>query len=1291
MDVQKNIYLCIKQTNNTMKYRTIVTIIALMFVLLRLTANINVNTRFLNADNGLGTNNVRGMVQDSRGYVWIASVDGLIRYDGYKAMILKPGETPRRRLMYDFRIQDLRLLNDRYLLLRLRGNRYSCYDISTDCFIEYDGNYKKVFGRKKNVKRPAGIPAEAQLEIDNRGNTIGWTPQGDIWHVDNKTKSITYIGGVYNESLVRLNGNPRYAVLTDRDGQIWVSTFGNGLFVHDPKTGETTHLQSSTEMTTPIETDYLTGIYEDRSGNIWVSQENMGVAIITKRVDTVEKIYFTTEADNGHANSIHLLKRIGDTVYIGNRYNGLKKTDSRMTNMALADSHGDDIVAICQGKDGAIWMGTRKSGIYCDDRHYCHDKSNPSSLSNGKISDILCDRKGRIWVSLFNGGVDMAEPDGKGGFMFRHFFSDGNVVRQPRQMCVDHRGYIWLSASNGLYLFDPEKLINNPKAYKHLNINKNNPQLDEIHCIYEDSQKRMLAGTQGCGLVVMDNGGAGTPTVKCILTTKDGLPSNSIQQLTEDGEGNIWIGTDNGLACYKKGTEIIVTLFPSAGRQSNMFVENAVCKLADGRLAFGSRHGITIVDPTNLPTHQSLFKLCITDLDINGISAGELKDYNIASLLNQTEPIRLAYNQNSLTFYFSDFGYAGKQQSRYLYRLEGYDSDWSVLSSVNFASYKNLPPGKYVMSVRSLNADGRWNDVTTHQVVIISPPLWRTWWAYLLYIALLAAAVSSVWQYFKRTNDLKTRIRVQTQLTEYKLRFFTNISHEFRTPLTIIRGAMERIADVGDIPGNLKQPVSSMQKSVDRMMRLINQLLEFRKMQNDKLQLALQETDVIGFVKNIFLTFMQMAENKHINYTFTPFAREYTMFIDKNYVDNIVYNLLSNSFKYTTTRHSIMLRITHDQQAKQIAIIVEDTGIGIPKDKQADLFSRFNQSVYTADSIGIGLHLVHELVRVHHGSIEFRENPEGGAIFTVTLPTDRNCYDDRDFLVETGGLLKEQKETMPVPQLTDYREMITEPLNDRRVLIVEDDDNVLEYMQNALSHYFIVDTATNGQEALDQLTDEGGKLPDLIVSDVMMPIMNGIELTRRMRAIKDTADIPIILLTALTAEEKKVSGIDSGADAYIEKPFSVKMLIATCRSLITKRDSMRAKYAREVANSDPVADIIIDTQDQRMRKHLDSWIMSHYSDPQLDIDKFAESMQYGRTTFYRKVKQLTGYTPNDYIKHFRMNKALELLRDDTLSISQVSYMIGIDDPYYFSRSFKKHFGLTPSQYRKGERPKTDEH
>ncbi len=1218
-------------------------------------ASIDVRTKYLSISNGLNSNHVRSIVQDPQGFIWMGTTNGLIRYDGYTTYLITPSDAPNRRLMADSRILAIRLWQDRYILVMTNGRKYSCYDTQTDQFIEKSVDYQKLFDERQTV--------------DNRGNAVRTTPDGEVWVTNARSHQTVHLSGIYSQELLRRNGTPRYGVITDRDGIIWISTYGNGLFAHDPKTGETTHWLKDANNQVPILTNYLIHLYEDRTGNIWVSQENMGVVCLRKQRQSVERIFFTTPEQLDHTNSIHLLARTDRQIFIGNRYNGLKITNGLLADEKLVEQYGDDIVTLCTDQQGTVWVGTRKSGIYCGNRNYRNVPDDPHSLSKGKISDILCDRQGRIWISIFDGGVDLAIPDGNGNYTFRHFFTGQQAIQQPRQMLCDFRGDIWLCSNEGLYTFQPEKLIADSNSFSHISVNTDNPYLDEIHCIYETKGHHILAGVQEKGLAVISNDKAGEYRIERMVTTQEGLPNNNVQQLAIDRYGNLWIGTNQGLARYDIQKKQIATLMPANNILGNMFVENAVCSLDDGRMAFGTHHGIVVVDPKRMTDTHQMFQLRITDIDINGIAT------------HATEKISLDYHQNSLVFHFSDFQFADSQESRYSYRLKDYDKEWSPMSSQNWASYKNLPSGRYTMEVRS--GDGT---VATMEVVI-APPFWATWWAYLIYICIVAGITWAAFGHFKRVNELHNRIKVEEQLTEYKMQFFTNISHEFRTPLTIIRGAMERIQASKQMPGDMKQPVSTMQKGVNRLMRMINQLMEFSKVHEGKLRLAVEDTEIVGFIRDIFSTFREMAENKHIDYHFSTSDQSFQAFIDRSFLDKIVYNLISNAFKYTPQGGQITVRLMKGEPSATttpaafpagLTLEVRDTGIGIDKDKQRELFARFNQSVFSKDSIGIGLHLTHELVCAHHGTISYEENPGGGSIFKVMLPTEKTAYSEEEFLKKDTKLHEEE-----AFQPMEYKEMAGEPMNDLYALVVEDDNDVREFLLNGLRNYFHCEAASDGEEALRMI---GSRRPDLIVSDVMMPGINGFELTQKIRSEQALADIPIILLTALNEESKQVRGLTIGADAYLTKPFSMNVLTARCFQLLEQRQQLRTNYAKEVVNKSETPALIIDEQEKRLRSQLDTWLATHLKDADLSIDAFAQKMGYGRTTFYKKVKKLTGLTPNDYIKSLRMARAIELLQNDTMTIAQVAYEVGFDDPYYFSKSFKSYYGISPSQYRKGEKP-----
>ena len=1293
-------------------------------------ATMNVRSRFLSSENGLKANYIRSIVQDPRGYIWMGSTTGLIRYDGYTAEMMVPEKSPYRQLMLDERVLVVDVFQDRFIWMMVRGQKYCCYDTQAERFVDYTGNgtYEESFrhyhilsngelwlsdqkndckvirydGEKfSSEKRPLNeLPKEAiptlpeshksllttgrDLIKDNRGNLVVVSLQGELWHINKETSQVIHLSDIYSDELLRLNGSPRYSVVTDKDGIIWISTYGNGLFAHNPQTGETTHFLNNGFNISPIQTNYLLKLYEDKAGNIWACQENMGVAVISKQQANAESVFFTTSERLDHTNSIHLLVHAGESIYIGNRYNGLKIADGRLSYIRDTYQLSDDVVAICTDQQGNYWSGTRESGIFINRTNIRHQQDNPNSLTSGKISDIICDPKGRIWISVFDGGLDLAQPDGHGGYSFRHFFTGDDAIEHPRKMLIDHSGYLWLCSDKGVYSFLPDQLIMNSKAYQHYDIHTQPEESNEAHCIAECSENHIVIGTAGNGVITFDNSKPDQAKFLRRYTTDDGLPNNNVQQLVEDREGNVWIGTDNGLARYHIKTKKIMSLMPANTLQGNMFIENAVCLLSDGRVAFGSRHGITIIDPKSVTTSKPLFQLHLTDININGASIYDSEYAHLASLLNDGKGISLQHYENSLTFHFSDFDFDEGTTTKYTYRLVGYDKDWSPMSAYNFATYKNLPVGKYTMEVKAQNAFGEWNEVMIQMPITILPPWWRTWWAYLIYFILFTLFILNVFRQIKRINALRNRIKVEQQLTEFKMQFFTNISHEFRTPLTIIRGAAERMRAYDKIPAEMKQPAFSIQKSTERLMRMINQLLEFSKMHENKLHLSVEETEVVGFLRDIYSTFKDMAETKHISYLFTTNVKTITALIDRSYLDKIAYNLISNAFKYTPSHHDVTVRVKQDET--QFRLIVEDTGVGIPKDKQKELFERFNQSAFSRNSIGIGLHLTNELVRVHHGTINYEENPKGGSIFTVSLPLDRSIYSEQELLKADSAIAIEEEENKS--KLGDeYREMIPEPINKRKILIVEDDSDIRDYLLQELQRYFILDSANDGQEALEKIDFEK---PELIITDAVMPIMNGFELIRRIRSNHEWNDIPIIMLTALTNEEDNLKGIKAGADAYIKKPFSPQMLVTRISKLLEQRDKLKVSYAKEVVGNVAIPEVLIGEADRRLREQMEAWMVSHISDTQVTAESFAQGLGYGRTNFFKKVKQLIGMSPNDYIKKIRMEKAAELLLSTNMTAAEIAYKVGFEDQYYFSKSFKKYYGLPPSQYRKGDKPQIED-
>lgn len=522
----------------------------------------------------------------------------------------------------------------------------------------------------------------------------------------------------------------------------------------------------------------------------------------------------------------------------------------------------------------------------------------------------------------------------------------------------------------------------------------------------------------------------------------------------------------------------------------NVYTEGCA-KLKDGRLAFGTNHGLIILNTKQIKNKEKILSVTFTDLKLNGISVRPADmDSPLTAALAYTDAISLKYYQSSFVIDFSTFDYPISTNTRFSYKLEGYDDDWSIPSTLNFAAYKNLPAGTYYLHVKACSVSGIWSDNEETLEIKVTPPFWATGWAFFVYILIAGIIMYFVYRTIRNINNLRNKIKVEKQLTEYKLVFFTNISHEFRTPLTLIQGALDRIHRTHNIPKEIRYSIKLMDKSTQRMLRLINQLLEFRKMQNNKLALSLEETDVIAFLYEIYLSFQDTAESKNMDFKFIPSVNSYKMYIDKGNIDKIAYNLLSNAFKYTPSGGKIEFSIYIDKQKQLLIMKVTDTGVGIPKEKRNELFKRFMQSSFSSDSIGVGLHLTHELVHVHKGNICYEENPSGGSIFIVTLPTDSSIYQSNDFLIPENAILKEEAQNHPsLSALNEEnahseseeeidkevenieKELKTElnasdqegPLNKRKILIIEDDNDVREFLKEELTPYFEVAAEADGK------------------------------------------------------------------------------------------------------------------------------------------------------------------------------------------------------------------------------------
>lgn len=1246
----------------------------------------------------LPSDSVAYVYPDEQGNIWIGTDCGVVQVTGDKTILVEKRNTFAAQSFG----KDIFFLSTNGIISKKEENKpsvtvahlqkeksaltiYGTLCLQDDWVI-FTSNGGYLFNTKTNR-----IHRQAELDIkngnvltDNLGNFWIYNNTGKVWYVNSKTRALKTLQLSTPDKLNYVDME-RYHVVHDSRGIIWISTYGNGLFAYDTLTEELQHFDFQIDGFSHISSNYLQYLMEDSSGAIWVSSEYAGIARLTILNEGIKRIFPEAVSLSDRSNTVRMITRLkNDDICIGTRGGGVIVYDPQMKTQTKKLHFNSNIYAIAEDNEGTVWMGSRGEGLRIGDKWYTNQSGNASSISNNNIFILYCDQKGRMWIGTFGGGLDLAVK-GENGYTFRHFLNKSFGQRRTRAIMEDKNGWMWIGNSDGVSVFHPDSLIANSTNYLTYNYNNGKLLSNEIKCIYQDTKGRIWIGTSGGGLSMCtpDNGYKNLEFKH--YDTNNGLVNNMVQAIAEDRQGKLWIATEYGISRFTPETQAFENFFSSAYTLGDVYSDNSSCVSKDGSLLFGTNYGLLVINPGQTGINFALNPVVtFTNLQVNGIS---MRPGDTDSPLNRammyTDEIELKYFQRSFVIDFTTFDYSKINSYTYTYRLENYDKEWSKPSPLSFASYKNLPPGKYSLHVKVCNATGISGDQEAVLKITIAPPFWQTSWAFLIYTLLFIVALYITYKLVRDFNLLRNKVQVEKQLTEYKLVFFTNISHEFRTPLTLIQGALEKIQSIDKVPKEMTNSLKVMNKSTQRMLRLINQLLEFRKMQNNKLALSLEETDVMGFLHEIFLSFKDTAASKNMDFRFQPSVASYKMFIDKGNLDKVVYNLLSNAFKYTPSNGKVTLSAIVDEHKKCLEISVADTGIGIAKEKRGELFKRFMQSNFSSNSTGIGLHLTHELVNVHKGSITYDENQGGGSVFTVSLPTDTSVYEEKDFLIPHDAFLEEkayrqesyEEENIPDVDIAEEKT----PSNQYKLLIIEDDNDVREFLKEEFKPYFEVVTEADGLSGLERARTYDA---DLIICDVLMPGLTGFEVTRKLKNDFDTSHIPIILLTVMSSAENHLKGVESGADAYITKPFSPKLLLARAFQLIKQREKLRKKFSDDPGMITPA--ICTSEKDKQFADKLQAILEEQISNSEFAVDDLASVMGLGRSTFYRKVRGITGYSPNEYMRIIRMKKAAELLLENRYTVAEVSYKIGIEDPFYFSKCFKKQFGVSPSVYLRGK-------
>ena len=972
----------------------------------------------------------------------------------------------------------------------------------------------------------------------------------------------------------------------------------------------------------------------------------------------------------------------------GNYVGNMDSTGKLLQNRNI--SFGRNVYTFFEDSEHRLWLGTRNHGIVVATEYdgkftlhtFHHDKQDPYALSNDAIYSICRDTRNRIWIGTLGGGINLFS----GTLDNPRFIHSENLMKgYPGDMChkvrslyCTRKGVVLAGTTEGLLSFSDDFQKPEDIEFFHNDCEDGLSNNDVMDVLESRDGKIYIAAYSG-GICMADVDSLLNTRIRFhYLNMKNGLPSDLPQSMLEDGEGNIWICFENYISKYKADRKGFDT-YDSANLHTDLQITEAHPAIdQQGAMYIGTNQGVLRLRLYDLKKSSFVPRIVYAGVDIQN-SNGTVSNSVLAA-----DSLVLGKKERNVTIAFSALDYTNSEALQYAYRLKGISDQWGYIGENHSIGFANLPSGDFVLEVKSTNGDGVWCDNITPLYIHIQPRFTETAWAWVLYVLIAIILILTVSGIIVYITNLKRKVTLEQQLTDLKLRFFTDISHELRTPLTLISGSIEEIVERGQLQKSGTENMQVARRNVNRMLRLVNQILDFRKIQGRKMKLSIEQGDVVALCRQVGENFTQLAHERSIHFRLIPDTPEIRCYTDMDKLEKILFNLLSNAFKYTADGKSITMAVRMESGC--LFVSVRDEGKGMDLRKIDNLFGRFETFGKTDPnrSTGIGLSLVKEFVDLLHGTIQPESIPGQGTVFTVTLPCTYEAY-AADSMAEFV-LNDEVKFEYPVEvQLSRQEE------KERSILIIEDNDELRRFLAMILRDCYHVLEAGDGRQGLEII---GRELPDLIVSDVMMPEMDGIELLAAVKVNRDTSHIPVILLSAKASVDDRVRGLEYGADDYIAKPFNSAYLKARIESLIRQRSSLAAYYlGSSLKDSDKTEKKQPDVKLEQVLESVPSFnntfiqevirlVDENLQNPDFKIDDLAETMNMSRAVFYRKIKTFTGASPIDLVKEMRLKRALELLDADTYSLSEVAYQSGFSSPQYFSRVFKEQMQCTPNEYKR---------
>jgi signal transduction histidine kinase/ligand-binding sensor domain-containing protein/DNA-binding response OmpR family regulator len=1087
---------------------------------------------------------------------------------------------------------------------------------------------------------------------------------------------------------------------------IWISAFG--IYKFDIKKENFTHYKHDPYDPTSLSSDITVSIYEDESGLLWIGTADKGLNKYNKANEKIH--HYKNDPTNFNSLSAHFTFSIYEDksgmLWIGTDGGGLNKFDREKGVFThykyrpdnLNSLSNNKVYSIVEEKPGILWIGTfdglnrfdTKKNIFT---RYKHNPNNPQSLSHNLVYPLHIDRAGNFWIGTIGGGLNklILNDDEKIPHVFLHYKhipNDPHSISNNGIMTIyeDDVGFLWVGTEDGLNKFDKrkEKFF----RYQHDSNNPNSLSHIYISTIYQDRNGVLWIGTFGGGLNKLVPGDTEESPPSFIHYQEiDGLANDIIYGLLEDNHHNLWLSTKNGLSKFNpnevddKGVALPLAFknyYVDDGFQDNEFTASYF-KNSRGEMFFGGINGFNAFHPDSLKENLTIPAVVITGFKVFN------EDYQLDTSIADINQIVLSHNENFFSLDFAVLDYAVPEKNNYAYKLDGLDNDWNYVENRNFAHYTNLSPGKYVFRVKGSNNNGIWNEEGTSIRIIITPPWWKTWWAYTVYILLIATTLYILRRYELHRQRLKHELALEQEQTEMKSRFFANISHEFRTPLTLILGPLEKLDSEIKNESHHKQ-IGIMRRNSRRLSRLINQLLDFSKLDSGRMKLQTSPCDIVSYIKGIMMSFQYLAEKNHIKYQFFSEKKYIELYMDRDKTEKIFYNLLSNAFKFTPPFGEISVKVrqlSEDGNSGIVEVSIKDNGKGILKERLDHIFDRFYQEddSYTREheGSGIGLALTKELVELHHGNIRVQSEVNRGSEFTVAFPLGKDHL-QQDEIIEEEVFMSVSE--LVAEEIFSIRTDDISISNNEKfkgykpiILIVEDNRDMCEYISGYLQPYYKIKLAFNGNEGIEKAKEI---IPDLIISDIMMPKKDGYELCQNLKQDQITSHIPIILLTAKASAEHKLEGLELGADDYLIKPFDSKELLTRIKNLIEMRQKLREHFSR-IGNMDSVEEAL-NPVDRRFLERTTEIVKENLGNEKFNVKLFCFLLGMSRTQLNRKMSALTGHSPNQFIRSMRLKEAARLIKEEMNSVSEAAYTSGFNNLSYFSKCFKEEFGKLPSEY-----------